>query len=153
MITVQLLRRRSASNSKRIRFYGKPLLLLQGFRYDALTMKTKGDISFLTEMEQKALQQFLDRVRTSLGKMFIRSILFGSRARGEGHEESDLDVLVLVTSASLKTKHTVWDIATDLFLETDINISPLVLEEGQFQHLHDLERLIAEEITTQGISL
>lgn len=107
----------------------------------------------LTPLEKKTLEVFLRGLKACLGSNLQRAILFGSRSRGEGDETSDVDVLVLVNNLTLAVKHQVWDLATDLFLETEINISPLVMTEKQFQSLRERERLIAREIEKSGIAL
>ena len=52
-----------------------------------------------------------------------RAILFGSRARGTAHDESDADVAVILEGTSgpfIKTKMALNDIAYDILLDTGI---------------------------------
>lgn len=107
----------------------------------------------LTLQEERVISEFKSRVREALGKSLVSLTLFGSRSRGEGDEESDLDVLVLLKERDAHQRKTVLDIASDLFLETDIEISPSVLSEDQFDELKQRERLIAFEIEKDGIPL
>jgi predicted nucleotidyltransferase len=53
--------------------------------------------------------------------------LFGSRARGEGRDDSDLDVLVDVRDVTTDERGAILDLAHDLGLEADLVLSPLVL--------------------------
>lgn len=107
----------------------------------------------LTPAENKALSLFLERIRQDLGASLKKAVLFGSRARGGGNEDSDIDVLVLVDELTLEKKHVVWDIACDVLLETEIDISPLVMSQAQFAALQEHERLIAKDIEQEGIPL
>ncbi|MBI4211936.1 MAG: nucleotidyltransferase domain-containing protein [Deltaproteobacteria bacterium] len=107
----------------------------------------------LTTLEQDVLDRFIKKTKDTLPNDFLKAILFGSRARGESHEDSDVDVLVLLRTHSIKNKYIVWNIASDLFLETEINISPLVMSNARFDELRDRERLLAQDIDREGIAL
>jgi predicted nucleotidyltransferase len=52
--------------------------------------------------------------------------VYGSRARGDDEEFSDLDVFIEVASLDQKTKDLISDIAWEVGLENLIVISPLV---------------------------
>lgn len=107
----------------------------------------------LTDAERDAVGSFIGRAKAALGASFRKAVLFGSRARGEGDEGSDIDILVLVDAVTIERKHAVWDIACDVLLETAIDISPLVMDEGRFDGLRRRERLLAQEIDREGIPL
>lgn len=111
------------------------------------------DIDSLSPAEKKALTAFRKDVRRICGKTVIRMVLFGSRARHEGNEESDVDVLVLLSGPDNRLKVKIWDAAYVIFDKTGIYLSPLVLSMDQFNHLKARERLIAQEIERDGIAL
>lgn len=111
------------------------------------------DLSHLSELERRSLDLFAERVRFLLKDNFVSMRMFGSRARGGGTEESDIDVLVLLKNTDARIKNSVWDIAHDIFLDAWINISPLVMTEAAFKGLSDRERLIAKNIEKDGIPL
>ncbi|MBI3301448.1 MAG: nucleotidyltransferase domain-containing protein [Deltaproteobacteria bacterium] len=46
--------------------------------------------------DQEIAKQAVAALRTALKERFIAAVLFGSRARGDAHEESDWDLLVIV---------------------------------------------------------
>jgi predicted nucleotidyltransferase len=50
----------------------------------------------LSAAETSALSRLRERLEARFADRLAAITLFGSRARSEGHEESDLDVLVLV---------------------------------------------------------
>lgn len=50
----------------------------------------------LEDAEWSALYEFTSGLSERFGARVSELCLFGSRARGEGHEESDLDVLVAI---------------------------------------------------------
>ena len=62
-----------------------------------------------------------------------QTILFGSRARGTAHNESDADVAAILSGVPdhfIKTKMAM----NDIFLDTGIRIQPLPLGEGEWAH-------------------
>lgn len=69
--------------------------------------------------DRAAVETFRDRVREELGPKLRDLRLFGSKARGDDHPESDIDVLVLVDGLDNATSRRVHDIASE--------IRPLVL--------------------------
>jgi predicted nucleotidyltransferase len=86
-------------------------------------MATLADTS-LSADERALLERFADVLRAHLGDRLHAIWLFGSRARGETptHEDSDIDVLVLVEDASWdgqRRVHRAFDkAAADLGLES-----------------------------------
>ncbi|MBI2345692.1 MAG: nucleotidyltransferase domain-containing protein [Deltaproteobacteria bacterium] len=107
----------------------------------------------LTPLEERCVAAFKQRVTSAVGPTATTFRLFGSRARGESHEESDVDVLVLLTKSNRATKEMIWDIANDLLLEEWVHIAPLVMSVEEFQTLLDRERRIALDIQAEGIPL
>lgn len=107
----------------------------------------------LTPQEEVASRQFKDAVARICGPQGWEVRLFGSRARGEGDDESDLDLLVLLDVYDEQTKVKIWDAAEAIFSTTDILLSPQVLSRARFVDLKRRERLIAQEIERDGIVL
>ena len=65
----------------------------------------------------------------------VQLILFGSRARGDYHDESDADVVVLLSGQSgdfLKTKLSMADLAFETLLETGVLIQALPVWECEW---------------------
>jgi len=50
----------------------------------------------LTDIERQGLEEFKQRVRENFPGRIKQLILFGSRARGDAAEDSDIDVLAIV---------------------------------------------------------
>lgn len=108
---------------------------------------------YLSLQEKKAIAAFKERLLKQFGDQVTSLKLFGSRARGEGDEESDLDVLVLLKEDSLAVRNQILDIATDLFLEYEIDISPTVMTQTHFEDMKRRERLFPQEVERDGQSL
>ncbi len=66
-----------------------------------------------------------------------QAILFGSRARGTAHAESDADVAVILSGPPghfVHTKMAMNDIAYAILLDTGIRIQPLPVWEAEWAH-------------------
>ena len=66
----------------------------------------------------------------------IHIILFGSVARGDDNEESDIDILIVSPIAD-KIKPEIHKIAMDIILEKDEVISPRLMTEDEFKKVED----------------
>jgi len=107
----------------------------------------------LSASETAAIREFITRARDLLGADLRSARLFGSRARGEGHEHSDLDIVLVVSPEGRARRHVLYDLAFDVGLGHGVELAPLVLEERRFQELKDRERLIVRDIEREGIPL
>jgi predicted nucleotidyltransferase len=81
----------------------------------------------LTPAEREALRRFKTAVEALLGDNLVSLRLFGSRARGEGTPESDLDVLVLVRTKDPALCRRIVEAALDADLAYDTNVAPAIL--------------------------
>lgn len=107
----------------------------------------------LTPHEKEVLDQFCSRTREAFGSRVRELVLFGSRARGEGHEDSDVDVCVVIDDLDWREKRDVFAITGDLLAKHDVLISAFVVSTAHMNHLRARERLIAREIESEGVRL
>jgi len=100
-----------------------------------------------------ALQSYALRLREVFGDRLQSIRLFGSHARGEANEDSDVDVLVLIEGlADTEIGLAAGEVAT-VIVETGMSLTPLVMSTERFKMLLDQERLIALDIEREGIVL
>lgn len=107
----------------------------------------------LTDGERRAVDLFLGKVREVFPDQEVTGVLFGSRARGEGRPDSDLDVLVVVTADDLPIRRRIVDVAYEVFLQTDVLISPLVLSREGLATLKRIGRRLAKDIERDGVAV
>lgn len=81
--------------------------------------------------KQEALKQFVERVNDKYRGKIEKIILFGSYAKGEAREDSDIDLLI-IGNVSLDN---LVDISFPLLLKYGIYISPHVMTEEHFSLL------------------
>ena len=103
----------------------------------------------LSPLEERALAAFVGSVRARFGERVAAVVLFGSRARGEGHAESDLDVLVLIQGLTRDDRRTVIDLAYDVELATRLVVAPIVRDAARFQ----ADSALGVEIARDGFAL
>ncbi len=105
----------------------------------------------LTEKEWSAMRTFVRRVRDEVPDRDATAIVFGSRARGEGGPESDVDVVVVGATDDLRVRRLIFDLAYEVFLQTDVLISPLVFSRERFKALRQSGRRLARDIERDGV--
>ena len=109
--------------------------------------------SRLTPAERAAVEELVAAARAALGEDLGAVRLFGSRARGEGTEDSDLDLALVVTPAGRRRRHEVYDLAFDIGLRHGVALAPLVVEEGLLAQMRQRERRLALDLDREGIPL
>jgi len=102
--------------------------------------------------EGRALRELKDSLKEFLGNR-IRLILYGSRARGDYHHESDIDIAVIVKDLPKELKNQILDRVAEVELKYLTPLSTLVLSEDDFTSLKNRERRIAMDIEKEGIPL
>lgn len=82
----------------------------------------------------------------------VRLALFGSWARGEANEDSDVDVFVLLDRATFAERSRAIELGALSGLEHGWPVAPLVLTQAEWDELERRERLLAREIAREGIA-
>ena|ERR1700730_46063 len=108
--------------------------------------------------DSKTIDAAREFVRQVSARYPVRAaILFGSRARGTHHSDSDVDIAVLLRGPRGKLMYTsieMADIAFEVLLETNVYIQPLPIWEKEWEHpdTHSNPRLL-ENIQREGLLL
>jgi predicted nucleotidyltransferase len=90
-------------------------------------------MSRATDGHERAAEELRERFQSDEVAGLERLILFGSVARQEHHEDSDVDALAVVADdAPDEVAERVRDIAYDVMLETGTVVSVQVVRESQF---------------------
>jgi uncharacterized protein len=107
----------------------------------------------LSSTEKEALADFLGRVRALLGEELLEARLFGSRARGEGGEDSDLDVALIVTPRGRELRREIHGLTFDTTYGFGVEVEPLVITEEQLRELVDRELSIGAALEQEAVAL
>lgn len=108
----------------------------------------------LTSNERAALMALVDRLRQGYGNDLLRVVLFGSKARGDFDEESDLDVLIVVRMDDY-WRHWNEIIKTTYDLELTYNLvfSFIIKDEREYALMRRWNLLLNRNIEQDGIEL
>lgn len=72
-------------------------------------------------------------------------------ARGDAHEDSDVDILVILEGASFADRGRAIDLATEIGLGEGLVFAPVVLTPEEWAELVRHERALPGEIDRDGI--
>lgn len=100
---------------------------------------------------REALRAYAARLSERFGARLRLVRLFGSWARGEANEDSDVDVAVVVEGLSRDDFCRAVDDAVEVELSHEVTLSPFVVSGEHFDLLRARERRIAADIEREGI--
>jgi predicted nucleotidyltransferase len=89
---------------------------------------------------QPELEEFILKVRNRFGQNLKRIIVYGSYARGDYNDSSDIDLMILVALPEdeiRKTENAIYDEAFELELKYGKVLSPLIKNEDFFEYWSD----------------
>lgn len=99
------------------------------------------------------VQEYAKLVRGHFGERVARIWLYGSAARGDWTEESDVDVLVLLHRE--EDGDMGWLVSTAYrigLIERHLLLQPVMLTVAEFDHLVSRERRFALDILREGVA-
>jgi predicted nucleotidyltransferase len=97
-----------------------------------------------------AVAEFATRVRACVGARLAQLVLFGSQARGEATEDSNVDILVVIDDPTSRDAHEIDGVVGDILTRTDVLLSPLLLSVARFEELRARERRLVAKIDREG---
>ncbi len=100
-----------------------------------------------------ALVRFAAAVRETYGDAVVDIRLFGSYARSSAHEESDVDIAVVLDEAGWEIRRDVIDLATDAGIEHGLSLSPTVFDRAEYERWCAQDRPLTRDIEQEGIPL
>ena len=113
-------------------------------------MKTINDLS-LRENEKDAIREGTKMLKEKFPVKEV--ILFGSKARGDSDEESDIDLLLVTTrSIHWRERQTIIHALFDLGMKHDVIFSILDTEESDFKKGIFTAFPIYQEIISEGVA-
>lgn len=84
---------------------------------------------------KKVLEDYVKEIKKIFGGSLIKIILYGSYARGDNRENSDIDIMILVSLDNKEIKDKMNELAEVSFeydINNNINISPIVTNIEQY---------------------
>jgi len=110
----------------------------------------------MREIKDKNLKKILEEINSALGKFLnqqYKLILFGSRARGEDEESSDVDLMVILDDeiSNFDTKEKIRDIIHDFSLKHPYIFSVLIVSKSLAQKRKGF--LVFDSIEKEGFMI
>ncbi len=103
-------------------------------------MMNKKDLNIAMELKKRLSEQV----------QLVDMSVFGSRARGNAAEDSDMDVFIEVDSLDKKLKEQILDITWEIGLENLMVISPLIVSRDELDNSPLRSSSIIKSIRQEG---
>lgn len=87
--------------------------------------------------KQRILLEFSQIVKKILGETLKKIIVYGSYARGDYRENSDIDIMILTSLSNMeieKIENKIFDVAFEFEMEYGIVINPVLENEKHFNY-------------------
>ncbi|HOL55320.1 MAG TPA: nucleotidyltransferase domain-containing protein [bacterium] len=99
--------------------------------------------------------EIAEKLRVKLSKVvsLVDFRVFGSRARGEGDEYSDMDIFLEVEALNEGLKERILDIIWEVSFETCIVISPLIFTKEEIENSPLKVSPLVKNIMEEGIKI
>lgn len=111
------------------------------------------DLKFLTKRERQAIEKYLEQLIAEHGSRIREVILFGSTARGEATEESDIDLMVLVDSDDWRLHKEMGNISAEIDLKYDVVLMDMFIGPERFRLMQQYREPLYQEVERDGIRL
>ena len=106
-----------------------------------------------TPAERKWLAEFVAAVRARHAEVVQDVIVYGSKARGDWNDDSDIDVLVIVADGAAERRKALRHLAYDLSLTAEALPAILTRTESEWQQLGDEDSPLRRGIDRDGFSV
>jgi uncharacterized protein len=83
-------------------------------------------------IEQRAVEEYTRTLRGRYPGRVEKVVLFGSQARGDAREGSDVDLLIVTASAEPHLKNELTDLAFDMMLKYAVAIEPAIFSRAEW---------------------
>ncbi len=107
----------------------------------------------LSPRERKAVQEFLAKVRQAYSEKIQRVALFGSKARGDATQYSDIDILLIVSDDRWNFRQAFSVIISDIALKYDVLLDVRVISAARWQYLAEIQAGLYQNISRDAVAL
>ncbi len=98
----------------------------------------------------------IERLTEAIGRLDpapVKAVLFGSAARGDGNESSDVDILLVSPGSDHSWSATMSDIAADVHLWTGNHVQWVAVDDARWDQMVGDQDPLIESVNRDGISL
>jgi len=89
----------------------------------------------LNETEKKAIDELIEKLKLIYGDNLVKVILYGSKARGDSREDSDIDIMIILRDFKNKVEEIkkVSAIVSSINFIYEVFISPVILRKKDYE--------------------
>lgn len=102
---------------------------------------------------EKIVNNFSNETKHLLKDNLIAEYLFGSTARAENKELSDIDILIIVKQFDYKLRETLSSLSSEYSINHGLYISPILKDKNIWEKNKIHQTLFYQEIQRDGIRL
>jgi uncharacterized protein (UPF0332 family)/predicted nucleotidyltransferase len=113
--------------------------------------KTRSPTEVLRPKEAQAVEEFKERLLAALPDQVRDIILFGSKARSDGHPDSDVDLLVVLENPTKEQSDTVGDIMFDIMFGRGVDLSAITFSHEEATRAQELGTPLMRNVAEEGI--
>ena len=110
-------------------------------------------IGHLNDIESRVVDSFVKELREKLGDELLSIRLFGSRARGDFSEDSDIDLFVLVREKTPALRDILAETATEYDIEHGLPLSIVLYDLLEYGKNKELGSFFFESVEREGITV
>lgn len=110
-------------------------------------------LSLLAPNDRAAITKYIEYICTRFPARILAIVLFGSQARGDADDESDIDLLVLVDAEDDEFRDELWRIASDISLDFNVVLSPQVFGQARWAETRRIRLPLYRAIEADGVPL
>jgi|YNPMSStandDraft_1061717.scaffolds.fasta_scaffold17216_6 predicted nucleotidyltransferase len=106
----------------------------------------------LNEIEKKAVDELIEKLKETYGENLVKVILYGSKARGDQTDDSDIDILVVLGDYVdiKKERFKIYDIVWSVCYIYDLLISVIIKNKSDYEKF---DTGLLKNIKNEGIEL
>ncbi len=105
----------------------------------------------LSPKEKKAVRNFLAAVRLTYGAEIQYAAMFGSKARGDSTEYSDIDILLIVTNDHWKFQKAISKISSGIALKYGVALDVRMISAARWQYYAEIQAGLYKNISRDAV--
>lgn len=107
----------------------------------------------LTDLEMAWLDEFQKNLDLAYPGLVRNIAVFGSKARGDAREDSDLDLLIVIREGDWRLKKAVSKIGHDRAPWFDTVPSMVIYTENEYKHRLDCDDSFVKTVREEGVTV
>ena len=110
-------------------------------------------MAFLTipKKEKKVIKDFKKQLSDKLEDDLVSVQLFGSKARGDFHKESDIDILVVLKNPLENQINFIYDTAISLSCKSNVYLSVKIFSQEEFNYYKSIPTRFIQNVLKDGM--